>query len=97
MGMQCTFNIRDLSDGASVKFSMNMPADEQGPAAYLAVIATRSTTGCDIESFDTNWQPEMDNQENPHVFCWFDCGHLTDASMELIKWLIRNRIPFTCA
>lgn len=26
--------------------------------------------------------------------CWFDCGSCSEWSMNMIQWLIRNRIPF---
>lgn len=29
--------------------------------------------------------------------CWFDIGYMSDSSMAKLKFLIRNRIPFSCS
>ena len=86
MGMQAHFSIRDLPENAKVQIVETMPADEEYPfALYDAVIII---PGNDIESFNYNQNTES---------CWFDVGSCSDPTINLIKWLIRNRIVFCCA
>lgn len=54
-------------------------------------------TKCGIES--NEWVITMPNEHpvyvnNPEGGCWFDCGSCSDWSMDMIQWLIKNRIPF---
>lgn len=86
MGMQVHFQLSALPANAKVQFVEELPPEEDYPFALeLAVIYI---PGDGTESFTCSQDRES---------CWFDVGSCSEASIELIKWLIRNRIIFGCS
>lgn len=89
MGMQCSFNYTDLTD--------NVPTHTERDAESNTYTVT--VTRQDIITLQY-WQFNLaipdDKQADKH-FCWFDVGASTPEQMEMLAFLIRNRIPFTCA
>lgn len=87
MGMQCTFSYLDLQDGRA----MDSIHDAESDTWCVAVDLPN-----DQGALYFNLIVPEDKQADKH-FCWFDCGRLDAARIAMFRFLIENRIPFTCA
>lgn len=82
MGMQCHFDIQEVRD---LGYECVTPHYD---ANCMLVTAKGSTSPLYYFNCSDN---VMDTQ------VWFDIGSMSETAMEKLKWLIANRICFTCS
>lgn len=90
MGMQCTFSYSDLQDSVPTHTEYDAESDTH----TVTVLREDDTYK------NTFWQFNLSVPENKQAdkhFCWFDVGQATMEQLAMIRFLIRNRICFTCA
>lgn len=88
MGMQCNFSYSDVTQFPT-EIIYNKDSDTYSLRIYAVANDLFSALMVNLSV------PEDRTAEN--YSCWFDCGSRTEWQMNAIQWLIRNRIPFTCA
>jgi hypothetical protein len=83
MGMQCTFSYSDLIES----IPCHTEYDAESDTHTVTILREDELSG-------QYWQFSRPNAGD---FCWFDCGSGNDEQMAMLKFLVRNRICFTCA
>lgn len=82
MGMQVHFSVDELEDAAdSIQWYFKYDSETDTMSVILKTIYGELWVSCDK------------NREN----CWADIGSMSGAQMDLIKFLITNRICFNAS